>query len=203
MIILVLLPLLFLPRLVAGNINYRSPSINHPVYAVTPPVSLGIRAKRDFATQRNLTFTHGVASGDPYADSVILWTRAVPEGVDVDAHVYVGEKETCVRWEVAEDEGFGGVVDEGETVTSGEVDWTVKVEVTGLRAKTRYWYRFGGCAGGWGEVGRTKTLPEEGDEVEEGVRFAVYSCSNFAEGWFNAYGMSARKGSVDYVLHLG
>lgn len=192
----------------AENLNFRSPSTNHPTLEIPRPAAH--LTKRSTPTITPLQFTHGVASGDPYDTSVILWTRAVPVGVDSTKHLYRGASASarvCVAWEISATEDFMSVVDGGETETSGEVDYTVKVEAKGLRPFTTYWYRFRACgapAGGEvSEVGRTKTIPAEDDEVPGGLRFAVYSCANYAEGYFNAYGNVARKDSVDYVLHLG
>lgn len=65
------------------NLNYRSPSESHPGLGV----SIRKVAKRHTPEKRftpeQLNFTHGVASGDPYPDSVILWTRISPIFDDV------------------------------------------------------------------------------------------------------------------------
>ncbi|KAH0610669.1 uncharacterized protein H6S33_012196 [Morchella sextelata] len=190
----------------AENLNFRSPSTNHPGLEIPRPAAH--LTKRSTPTVTPLQFTHGVASGDPYDTSVILWTRAVPSGVDSTKHLYRGapaSARVCVAWEISATEDFMSIADGGETETSGEVDYTVKVEAKRLRPFTTYWYRFRACgaSGEVSEVGRTKTIPAEDDEVPGGLRFAVYSCANYAEGYFNAYGNVARKDSVDYVLHLG
>lgn len=99
---------------------------------------------------------------------------------------------------------FNDILQSGQIETSGDVDYVVKVEATGLKPKTHYAYRFKTCDGGKTSlIGRTKTLPAEDDEVKQGVKIAVYSCVNYVEGFFNVYGMSACKEFVDYVLHLG
>ena len=51
-------------------------------------------------------------------------------------------------------------------------------------------------------IGRTKTTPAPEDKVSS-VSLAIYSCSNYPFGYFNAYGNPVRKDSVDYVIHLG
>lgn len=203
------IPLLavFLP-LALANLNYLSPAPNLPEYAVRSPPTLHARA---LPPPTPLTFTHGIASGDPHADTVILWTRAIPPGVDEYRHVYSSNSpKACVAWQISPTKDFANITDAGETVTTGDIDYTVKVDAQGLEPKTHYYYRFGSCGDGgesgdrgWSEVGRTKTLPAPDDPVQEGIKIAVYSCSNYAAGWFNVYGMSARKDSVDYVLHLG
>ncbi|KAA1192015.1 alkaline phosphatase [Pseudohalioglobus sediminis] len=133
-------------------------------------------------------FRHGVASGDPLGDSVILWTRLTPERPGV-----VG-----VGWEVALDESFTEVVVSGSGTTTAEVDYTVKVDVQGLSADTHYYYRFS-SGDKVSPVGRARTAPT-GAVVA--ASFAVVSCSNYPAGYFHAYREIANR---DYaaVLHLG
>jgi alkaline phosphatase D len=134
-------------------------------------------------------FRHGISSGDPLHDGVIIWTRlSGARGESVP-----------VAWVVAADVRLRTVVGSGETVTGPDRDYTVKVDVRGLRPGTRYYYRFfaGGAAS---EVGRTRTLP---DGAPSSVSFAVVSCSNFAAGYFYAYREIARRDDLDAVLHLG
>jgi alkaline phosphatase D len=95
------------------------------------------------------------------------------------------------------------VVDQGTVYTSSDVDYTVKVEAQKLQPFTQYYYQFTVCNSSMSSmVGRTKTTPTATDDVS-GVNLAVYSCSNYPFGFFNAYGNPVRKDSVDYVLHLG
>lgn len=132
-------------------------------------------------------FLHGVASGDPDATSVVLWTRVTTTG-DVD-----------VAWELAADAGFSRIVRQGTIATGAERDHTVKVLAEGLEPGARYFYRFrlGGQAS---PVGRTRTLPV-GRLDRLGI--ALASCSNFAFGYFNAYDAIARDPLIDFVLHTG
>jgi phosphodiesterase/alkaline phosphatase D-like protein len=144
----------------------------------------------------NVSFAHGVASGDPYADSVILWTRiSPPDGL-------VGSLD--VQWQIATSADFapGSIKGSGSFSTSAARDWTVKVEAAGLSADTTYFYRF--SSGNTGSsVGQTKTLPVNSDPV----RLAVFSCSNFtAAQQFDAYARAAAINSAnpyDAWLHLG
>lgn len=95
------------------------------------------------------------------------------------------------------------MVTSGKAWTSSDLDYTVKVEATGLQPFTRYYYQFAVCdSNRKSPVGRTKTAPHPDDAVTE-IGLAVYSCSNYPFGFFNAYGNPVRKDSVDYVLHLG
>jgi alkaline phosphatase D len=95
------------------------------------------------------------------------------------------------------------VCSKGRAYTSSDVDYTVKVEAKGLSPFTRYYYQFNVCdSDKKSPLGRTKTAPAVDDHVAN-VGLAVYSCSNYPFGFFNAYGNPARKDSVDYVIHLG
>ena len=109
----------------------------------------------------------------------------------------------CVDWKVACDEGLTRVVASGTVFTSSDIDYTVKVEAGGLQPFTQYWYQFSVCGSdNSSPLGRTKTAPNPDDDVTS-VKVAVYSCSNYPFGFFNAYGNPARKDSIDYAIHLG
>ncbi len=134
-------------------------------------------------------FAHGVASGDPLSDRVILWTR-----VSVAAPGTLN-----VVWEVSSDEAFGIVVARGTTSTGPERDYTVKVDAMGLQPASTYFYRFF-IGEDVSAVGRTKTLPVGG--VSQ-AKLAVVSCANYPSGYFNVYAEIARRTDIDVVLHLG
>jgi len=136
-----------------------------------------------------VAFKHGVASGDPRTDSVVIWTRVTPEGAGP----------VPVRWVVASDRQLRSVVQTGELITSGERDYTVKVDVQGLRPNQELHYGFL-CGNARSPVGRTRTLPRAG--VSE-VKLGVVSCSNHAFGFFNAYEALTKQEGIDAVLHLG
>lgn len=134
-------------------------------------------------------FTHGVASGEPGPDSVLLWTRFA---ADAGAGVRVSA-------EVSETPDFRRIVAGGDTITGAWRDWTAKIAVSGLNPGRRYFYRF--TAGGQvSPVGRTKTLPV--GKVAD-FTLAVFSCSNLGFGYFNAYAHAAARGDVDLGVHLG
>lgn len=133
-------------------------------------------------------FNHGVASGDPLSNQVIIWTRVTPES---DGDIWVS-------WEVATDSGFTNRVSEGNGTTSAAVDYTVKVDVEGLQPATIYYYRFH-TVNSTSPTGRTRTLPQGSIAA---AAFAVVSCSNYPAGFFNVYREVARQ-EVDAVLHLG
>lgn len=134
-------------------------------------------------------FYHGVASGDPLTDRVLIWTRVTPDDSTASVEVV---------WEVSTESSFKDLVTKGEVSTSRERDFTVKVDVSNLQPGSTYYYRFK-ALGVQSPVGRTKTLPEG---TPDSLRFAVVSCSNWQHGYFNAYDRIAEK-DVDVVLHLG
>ena len=134
-------------------------------------------------------FRHGVASGDPLTDRVILWTRITPKQ----------PRAAAVRWVIARDERLRQVVNEGVVTALPDRDWTVKVDAEGLQPGVTYWYRFE-TSGERSPVGRTRTLP---DDRATRAQFAVASCSNYPAGLFNAYGRIAARDNLDAVLHLG
>ena len=109
----------------------------------------------------------------------------------------------CVEYKVSTSPNFTLVADGGIAYTSSDIDYTVKVEACGLNPWTQYYYQFSVCnSNNTSVVGRTKTSPGPNDSTAN-VGLAVYSCSNFPFGFFNAFGNPARKDSVDYVIHLG
>tara|TARA_R110002073_G_scaffold289878_10_gene454811 strand:- start:4337 stop:6022 length:1686 start_codon:yes stop_codon:yes gene_type:complete len=135
-------------------------------------------------------FRHGVASGEPDATSVVLWTAITEDGG--------GERGV----EVARDEAFSDIVfEQFESRTHIRMNpvSTVKIIADGLVPGTSYFYRFR-FNDEYSPVGRTRTLP---DGAVEQYRVAVCSCSNYPAGYFNAYAELAVRGDVDLVLHLG
>ena len=134
-------------------------------------------------------FYHGVASGDPLSDRVIIWTRVTPTTV----------APITVNWQMATDTVFAHIVNSGSTTTDSNTDYTVKVDVTGLSPNTWYYYRF--KAGSvYSICGRTKTLPTGN---ADSVRLAVFSCSDFQTGYFNAYNDISKRNDISAILHLG
>lgn len=137
----------------------------------------------------NSVFKHGIASGDPLSDRVILWTRVTASAPGT----------LNVEWEVASDERFGIIVARGTASTGPERDYTVKVDAMGLQPASTYFYRFF-MGNDRSPIGRTRTLPVGG--VSQ-ARLAVVSCSNFPSGYFNVYADIAKRTDIDVVLHLG
>ncbi|HEY1111641.1 MAG TPA: PhoD-like phosphatase N-terminal domain-containing protein, partial [Opitutaceae bacterium] len=143
-------------------------------------------------------FSLGVASGDPTADGVVLWTRLAPKPLEVGGGMPVEPVE--VTWEIADDEAMGSIVQRGTATAQPAWAHAVHVEVAGLRPDRWYWYRFraGGVAS---PVGRTRTMPAAGAMAER-LRFAFASCQKYEMGYYTAYEHMARE-DLDLVVHLG
>lgn len=159
----------------------------------TPAVLTACGSDDDDNDERALSvfdFGHGVASGDPLTDRVIIWTRITPDQ-------NTGQTAT-VEWSVATDSAMREIIKTGRVDTDASVDYTVKVDVTGLEANTTYYYQFKG-QGSETVIGRTKTLPT-GDVAN--AKLAVCSCANFPFGNFNVYKEIANS-DADAVVHLG
>lgn len=133
-------------------------------------------------------FTHAVASGEPAANSVLLWTR------------FVAEAETALTWQVSESEDFARPAAEGSVTAAPGRDWCAKGVATGLSPDRWYFYRFVAPGGATSPVGRTRTLPQGPTAT---FKMAVFSCSNYGFGYFNAYGRAVEANDCDVAVHLG
>ena len=142
------------------------------------------------ATEAPAGFVHGVASGDPLHDRVVIWTRVTPAA---------GTSSVSLTWEVAADPQFRRRVGSGRATAAPAGDHTVKVDVGGLKPGTDYWYRFR-AANAVSPVGRTRTLPQ--GRVEE-VVLAFVTCALYPNGYFNAYHHIAQSERLDAVVELG
>ena len=138
---------------------------------------------------RSDAFLHGVASGDPQPDGVMLWTRVTPGKAGA----------LDVSWELAGDPAFTQPSGTGVFNTSAERDYTVKVDARGLQAGQTYYYRFR-TAQATSPIGRTRTAPVG---AVARARFGVASCSSFAQGYFHAYRALARRLDLEAIIHLG
>jgi alkaline phosphatase D len=135
-------------------------------------------------------FAFGVASGDPLSDRAILWTHA---------KILNSTALVPLRWQVATDSSFTNIVASGSINATESTGFTVKVDAVGLSAGTEYFYRFLGDQGARSTAGTTRTLPN-GNVAS--VKFAVFSCSLYSEGFFNTYNAAARS-DAQYAIHLG
>jgi len=137
-------------------------------------------------------FYHGVASGDPLANKVIIWTRRTPSD---DALSYQ------LGWQMATDTAFENVVRQGQLEAMASADFTAKVDVGQLNPETSYYFRFYDFTSQtYSLIGRTRTAPH--DDTDH-LRFAVVSCQNYQAGYFNAFRKIAERADLDAVLHLG
>ena len=137
-------------------------------------------------------FQHGIASGDPLDDRVIIWTRVTARDPSPTQRVNV-------RWRLGSDPELRRVIASGMAETSATRDYTVKVDVGGLMAGATYYYAFD-TDGEQSPIGRTKTFPVGGAQR---LRFALVSCSNYPAGFFNVYAEIAKRPDLDAVVHVG
>lgn len=145
-------------------------------------------------------FTLGVASGDPYPDGAVIWTRLAPRPLAGDGLGGMPDRVVEVDWEVADDAEFARVVRRGVTNAGPETAHSVRVELTGLRPDAAYFYRFR-AAGFVSPVGRTRTAPHR-DSLAAQLTICVVSCANYEDGWFTAYRRVAEE-QPDLVVELG
>jgi alkaline phosphatase D len=151
-------------------------------------LGFGIAAAAPLAAQAAKGFTHGVASGEPSAESVLVWTR------------YAGARPARLRYELSESADFTRVRAGGSVTASPERDWCAKAVATGLEPGTWYHYRFIAPDGSISAIGRTRTLP---DGPTDRFRMAVFSCSNLGFGYFNGYAHAAEADAFELAVHLG
>ncbi|MEW1956596.1 alkaline phosphatase D family protein [Kineococcus sp. NPDC059986] len=143
-------------------------------------------------------FTLGVASGDPTADGVVLWTRLAPDPFAADGGM--GGRAVPVEWRVCTDEAMRCEVARGRALAAPELAHSVHVEVTGLRPDREHHYQFR-YRRAVSPVGRTRTLPDPRTCPPE-LRFAFVSCQDFASGYYPSYADIAAQ-DLGFVLHLG
>ncbi|MFJ5777291.1 alkaline phosphatase D family protein [Streptomyces sp. NPDC093094] len=144
-------------------------------------------------------FLHGIASGDPLPDGILLWTRVTPAPEAVPGSGL--GPDTPVSWTVATDKALTNIVAKGSLTATAASDHTVKADVRGLAPATDYFFRF--SAGGTDSpTGRTRTAPAA-DAAVANLRFGVVSCANWEAGHFSAYRHLAARADLDAWLHLG
>jgi alkaline phosphatase D len=200
-----------------GNLNYLAPVHELPQLAKFEPADVleahgrsllaGNPAKAAWAPKTNRQsdqiFVQGVASGDPFAKSVILWTRVTPPSG-------AKNKPATLDWAVATDKAFKKIASRGTTITSKDVDFTVKVEAKKLKPNTKYFYQFryrqnDKATPVYSVIGRTRTLPRADEDIAR-TRIAFFGCSNLPTGFFTSYGQiaqAAERGEIDYNIHTG
>jgi alkaline phosphatase D len=145
-------------------------------------------------------FTLGVASGDPWPDGFVLWTRLAIDPLAENGLGGMPTRSYIVQWQVATDERFHHVVRAGVAVARPEHAHSIHVTLEGLRPGREYWYRY--SHGNWvSRVGRALTAPARGTTPRE-LRMSFVSCSQFEHGWFTSYRRLAED-RPELVLHLG
>ncbi len=182
-----------IPLLLITTVGLFAQDYRNNMFGVRHGIHESRVSKRAEVTQvedRLRPFYHGVASGDPLSDRVIIWTRVTPQD---------GDTSVTVEWSVATDVSMRSKVRGGTVSTTSARDFTVKIDVDSLRPGTVYYYVFT-AYGRSSLIGRTRTLPTQ--SVDQ-VRLAVVSCSNYPAGYFNAYARIAERNDLDAVLHLG
>lgn len=158
------------------------------VASVSAVISAGASLSACGDSSGRLEFLFGVASGDPLANQVILWTHAKYSNSDMDV---------TLQYQVASDAAFTQIVSQGNVVAKSDKGFTVKADATGLAAGTSYFYRFINGAD-ISPVGRTRTLPT----TASSLKLAVMSCTSYPTGFFNVYSEVANS-DAEYALHLG
>ncbi len=154
-------------------------------------------ARNDALYFANDPFSLGIASGDPWPDSVVLWTRLAPDPLHGGG---MPAQNVSVRWEVATDERMQNVVAKGRETARPESGHSVHVEVRGLQPARWYWYRFTVDAGS-SPIGRTRTAPASNAKNDR-MNFAFVSCQHYETGYYTAYKHLAAD-DLELVFHLG
>jgi alkaline phosphatase D len=145
-------------------------------------------------------FKLGVASGEPAADSVVLWTRLAPSPLNADGQGGMANADVTVDWQVSTTDTFATLVTSG-TVTARYADaHSVHVVAGGLAPDAEYYYRFR-AQGHLSPVGRTRTAPAAGT-VGRNLVMAFASCAHYESGYYTAYRRMAED-RPDLILHLG
>jgi alkaline phosphatase D len=135
-------------------------------------------------------FALGIASGQPRADGMVLWTRLTGAGLP---------ERVPVQWEIARDEAFTDIAARGED--AAELDWahSVHAEPRGLDAARWYWYRFR-ALGEQSPAGRTRTAPAPA--APAALNFIIASCQRYDVGHYAAWRHAAAE-ELDLVMFVG
>lgn len=144
-------------------------------------------------------FQLGVASGDPWPDGFVIWTRVAPYPLSVDGGM--PNEAVNVKWEVALDRNFKKIVQTGEVQAHPDLHHTVHVEVTGLAPQTRYYYRFL-MSDYESPIGTAKSAPSA-QQMPNKVRIAVVGCQHYETGYYTAYDYLSKEEDIDIVFHYG
>ncbi len=150
-------------------------------------------------------FYHGVASGDPLSDRVILWTRYTP--VTSAESLYLELRLAEVDANIPFENHLNPEVNENIRLVKLEItaanDYIAKVDAVGLKSNTHYVYVFTDGIAASSEVGQTRTAPSMEDGSVEEMTYAFFSCSQFTFGYFHAYDVASTIENLDFWIHLG
>ncbi|RYG32652.1 MAG: alkaline phosphatase [Burkholderiales bacterium] len=155
-------------------------------------------ATRQAISYASNPFTMGVASGDPDANSVVLWTRLSPDPMAPDFGM--PQSAVFVQWEVAEDDRFNRIVRSGEEEAHAGSAFSIHAEVGGLKPGRTYWYRFT-SGNAVSPVGRTRTTPARDADVQ-GFRYVFSACQQYNLGYYGAWRHAVAE-NPDFVVFLG
>jgi alkaline phosphatase D len=142
-------------------------------------------------------FPQGVASGDPRDVSAVFWTRCVANGSNAAA----SPSPVAVTLQVSAQQNFAQLVASVPLSAVADYDFTVRTKVTGLAAKTTYYYRF--VAGSdISATGTTRTAAAANEAIPQ-LRFAWFVCQNWSANHWQAMSLLAAETDLDFVVHLG
>lgn len=183
----------------------RAPSVDRRLFlaylaglSTVPLLGLESRAATSTPSFSADPFQLGVASGDPTADGMVLWTRLAPQ--PLEPGFGMDPTPVSVDWEIADDARFTKIRQSGTAVATPQLGHSVHVEVAGLPTDRWYFYRFR-VGGAESPVGRTRTMPAV-DSLPQKLRFAFASCQHYETGYYTAYQHMAEQ-DIDLVFHLG
>lgn len=170
----------------AGAMLLRAATMEHSVSRFASAQRLG-----------GYPFTLGVASGDPFADGVVLWTRLAPDPLNGGG---MPPRSVAVEWQISNDEAMTQVVQRGAALALPELGHSVHIEVSGLQPSRWYWYQFK-VGTEVSPVGRTKTAPPIGAALNQ-MRFGFVSCQHYVNGYYPALRRMSEE-DLDLAVHLG
>ena len=149
-------------------------------------------------------FYHGVASGDPLPDAVILWTRYTPTtaNVNITLELRMTPLVSGLDLSLQLDPNVNAQIRRVKVIVTSASDWIAKLDVTGLSSNTNYIYAFADELNNVSPIGQTKTAPDSNAEVSQLV-YAVFSCANFGNGYFHAYDIASTIQDLDFWVHVG
>jgi PhoD-like phosphatase, N-terminal domain len=149
-------------------------------------------------------FYHGVASGDPLPDAVIVWTRYTPLAANSEVTLELRMTPIVPNLAVAShlDPDLNPQLRRAKVVVTGANDWVAKIDVKGLPSGTNFIFAFADETGKISDVGQTKTAPPPNASVSQLI-YAVFTCANFGNGYFHAYDIASTVKDLDFWVHVG